>query len=639
MHGSSRGSNLLLLLPFLLTLLLMLLLAATPSAAEVLQGESPAVPANTSFTSSTPILDQEEDVEGVRWEEEGEQEEARDGLEKEMGEEVERIESEDSDNGGQGDADVDVEEMITYTGDVQDDSPLLLDEDFLPPVTSLDEERPETPMPEGCSSPLGLTTGEVLDWQISASSSYPSSWDPGCHIKYARLHQPNGRAWCAGRKAAGEWVLVDLGVPAKVTGLLTQGKADDEEWVTSFELSYSLDAYHWHYAKDIYNNKKVFQANVDSHDTRHNYVEPPVVGRFVRLHVLDWHTHPSLRLELLGCQECKAIISEGSHVQLSASSYMPWRRRKSCQPKDAALHSHRAWCARRNNEHQWLQWDVGPPHLVTGVITRGRGDKGRKHWIQAYTLTYSNDSKVWFTYKDGNHLDTKVFGGNLDKHTERRHYLNTPFKARYIRLHPRRWHRAIAVRAALLGCPHKGDCGPGFFRVTPDTSCIENIAFRGRTWVNDKRHQWSGWDYGPSTLAVDGNLDASLRSCSIIDNYYVDEPVWMVDLGKRKAIRGLVILTWQGRGQDQQTLYRDYVFGLDRLTVYVENQARIDSPNSQDHKKCASVTRLNNALFRERVHMECPQPMKGRYIYIKAGGVANRWHRVFSLVLCEVMVY
>lgn len=151
MHGSSRGSNLLLLLPFLLTLLLMLLLAATPSAAEVLQGESPAVPANTSFTSSTPILDQEEDVEGVRWEEEGEHEEARDGLEKEIGEEVERIESEDSDNGGQGDADVDVEEMITYTGDVQDDSPLLLDEDFLPPVTSLDEERPETPMPEGQS--------------------------------------------------------------------------------------------------------------------------------------------------------------------------------------------------------------------------------------------------------------------------------------------------------------------------------------------------------------------------------------------------------------------------------------------------------------------------------------------------------
>ncbi|KAK7077461.1 hypothetical protein SK128_009079, partial [Halocaridina rubra] len=108
---------------------------------------------------------------------------------------------------------------------------------------------------------------------------------------------------------------------------------------------------------------------------------------------------------------CKTIISEGSHVQLSASSSVPWTRRKSCQPTDASLNSHRAWCARRKDEHQWLQWDLGPPHLVTGIITRGRGDTGRKHWVKAYTLTYSNDSRVWFTYKDGNHLDTKEFSG------------------------------------------------------------------------------------------------------------------------------------------------------------------------------------------------------------------------------------
>ncbi|XP_050712876.1 lactadherin-like isoform X1 [Eriocheir sinensis] len=536
------------------------------------------------------------------------------------------------------------EEYSYNTSSVQGDSPLLPDDadDFLPPIIST-EAPLENPSPPGCSSPLGLTTGDVLDWQISASSSYPATWDAGCQVKYARLHQPNGRAWCAGRRAAGEWVLVDLGVPAKVTGLLTQGKGDDEEWVTSFELSYSLDAYHWHFARDIYNNKKVFQANVDSHQTRHNFVEPPVLGRFVRLHVLEWHTHPSMRFELLGCQECKMVISEGSDVVLTASSHKPWRRSKSCQPKDAALNSHRAWCARRKDEHQWLQWDLGPPHLVTGVVTRGRGDTGRNHWVKAYTLTYSNDSKVWFTYKDGNHLDTKVsdkvFGGNLDKHTERRHYLNSPFKARYVRLHPQRWRKSIALRAALIGCPHKGDCGEGFFRVTPDTSCVENIAYKGSTWVNDKRHSWSDWNYGPASLAVDGNQDTTLQSCAVIDNDSVDEPVWMVDLGKRQQVRGLVLLTWQGRGQDQQTLYRDYVFGLDRLTVFVENQRRLDTLSPQDHKKCASITRLNNALFRERVHVECPQPIKGRFLYIKASGVANRWHRVFSMVLCEVMAY
>ncbi|MPC16913.1 hypothetical protein E2C01_009751 [Portunus trituberculatus] len=53
--------------------------------------------------------------------------------------------------------------------------------------------------------------------------------------------------------------------------------------------------------------------------------------------------------------------------------------------------------------------------------------------------------------------------------------------------------------------------------------------------------------------------------------------------------------------KDQQTLYRDYVFGLDRLTIFVENQRRLDTLSPEDHKKCASITRLNNALFRNKV--------------------------------------
>ena len=68
-------------------------------------------------------------------------------------------------------------------------------------------------------------------------------------------------------------------------------------------------------------------------------------------------------------------------------------------------------------------------------------------------------------------INSQVFGGNMNKDTERRHYLNHPFAARYIRIHPITWHRAIAMRAALLGCPHKGDCGPEFFQVNPVSGC------------------------------------------------------------------------------------------------------------------------------------------------------------------------
>ena len=54
-------------------------------------------------------------------------------------------------------------------------------------------------------------------------------------------------------------------------------------------VSYSLDAYKWEFARDIYGNKKVFKGNSDSHTLRHSYLEHPVKARFVRIHVVDWH--------------------------------------------------------------------------------------------------------------------------------------------------------------------------------------------------------------------------------------------------------------------------------------------------------------------------------------------------------------
>ena len=57
---------------------------------------------------------------------------------------------------------------------------------------------------------------------------------------------------------------------------------------------------------------------------------------------------------------------------------------------------------------QWLQIDIGPPTLVTGVITKGRGDSRKSHWVKRFMVTYSNDSVTWYNYKDAHHLDPKV---------------------------------------------------------------------------------------------------------------------------------------------------------------------------------------------------------------------------------------
>ncbi len=43
----------------------------------------------------------------------------------------------------------------------------------------------------------------------------------------------------------------------QISGVLTQGRANKEEYVTTFMVSYSTDAYRWQYLVDRYGNQKV----------------------------------------------------------------------------------------------------------------------------------------------------------------------------------------------------------------------------------------------------------------------------------------------------------------------------------------------------------------------------------------------
>lgn len=324
----------------------------------------------------------------------------------------------------------------------------------------------------GCDGPLGMASGEIKDWQITASSTFPSQWDPNCHEKYSRLYLENGKAWCAKHRSNSEWLQIDLGVAAKLTGVVTQGRTGKQEWVASFMISYSVDAFQWQYITDRYGNQKVFQGNTDDFSLKHNYFDKSIQARFIKFHTIEWFKHPSLRVEVIGCQECKQILGIPPYAKLRASGSFPGRRRRICQPEDGQLMSNKGWCARKRSvEDQWLEIDVGHPTLITGLITKGRGDTTRNQWVTKYKVSYSNDSIVWTWYKDANHLEAKEFGGNADKQMERTHYLNNPFFARFVRFYPLQWNEHIAMRAALLGCPYKGACLPGYFRVNEDSNC------------------------------------------------------------------------------------------------------------------------------------------------------------------------
>lgn len=93
----------------------------------------------------------------------------------------------------------------------------------------------------GCIAPLGMAFGAISDYQISASSQ-----QDGNHIAtQGRLHfkgdSSKAGCWSALNNDANQWLQVDFGSYTRVTGVATQGRYDDDQWVTKYRLQYSDD--------------------------------------------------------------------------------------------------------------------------------------------------------------------------------------------------------------------------------------------------------------------------------------------------------------------------------------------------------------------------------------------------------------
>ncbi|KAA0706540.1 Retinoschisin X-linked juvenile retinoschisis protein -like protein [Triplophysa tibetana] len=180
----------------------------------------------------------------------------------------------------------------------------------VPPTASLSTTPPTLSpyldcMPE-CPyhKPLGFEAGSVRAEHITCSNldqyvGWFSSWTPD----KARLNgQGFGCAWLSKIQDTSQWLQVDLQEARVVSGVLTQGRCDADEWTTKYSLQYRThENLNWIYYKDQNGNNRVFYGNTDRSSTVQNLLRPPIVARYLRLLPLGWHTRIAVRLELLLC--------------------------------------------------------------------------------------------------------------------------------------------------------------------------------------------------------------------------------------------------------------------------------------------------------------------------------------------------
>lgn len=92
---------------------------------------------------------------------------------------------------------------------------------------------------------MGISNNRLNNRYITASSSWNRY-----HVAWlARLYnKKRGRyhgGWSAKVNRRGQWIQFDFRQPKTIVKVVTQGRADANQWVTRYFIKYSSDAFYW----------------------------------------------------------------------------------------------------------------------------------------------------------------------------------------------------------------------------------------------------------------------------------------------------------------------------------------------------------------------------------------------------------
>ncbi|EDO37662.1 predicted protein [Nematostella vectensis] len=147
---------------------------------------------------------------------------------------------------------------------------------------------------------LGMEDGRIKDDQIT-QSSFIDNMSMGKHARlYLVESQPATRgAWVPSYGSFGQWIQIDFQRLVIVTKVATQGRHGNDQWITSFTISYSLDGTNW----SVYQEggvDKVFVGVTDRHQVVDTVLPQPIKTKFLRITTVTCNGHCALRMEVYG---------------------------------------------------------------------------------------------------------------------------------------------------------------------------------------------------------------------------------------------------------------------------------------------------------------------------------------------------
>ena len=139
----------------------------------------------------------------------------------------------------------------------------------------------------------GLTGNTVLN-PPELDRSYSSVYNndaPG--TGHARSMLDSLQAWSPSNAVniGDHWMQIDLGANKTISGVVTQGRYNYPQWVTSYKVEYSTNGTNWFWV----DSENVFTGNTDENTKVTSSFNTNVSARYIRIYPVTYHFYRSMR--------------------------------------------------------------------------------------------------------------------------------------------------------------------------------------------------------------------------------------------------------------------------------------------------------------------------------------------------------
>tara|TARA_Y100000389_G_scaffold125911_1_gene123290 strand:+ start:92 stop:1195 length:1104 start_codon:yes stop_codon:yes gene_type:complete len=294
-----------------------------------------------------------------------------------------------------------------------------------PPPPPSEPEQKQLTTPNSMRSASSVWGELGLNWKLKNCGN-------------SMIDSPGG--WCSGANRVGNWIQLDNGKIGSISGVITQGRKDADQYVKSFKVKYKDESGSWW---DV--DGKTFPGNKDRNTKVTTTFSKPVRARYIRIYPQTWQQHISMRADMFaGDTNTDKSPALGDIPYSGHSSSGNWAGDAIGKSHGAGrLDSTRAWSAKVSAVDQWYQLSLNTPVNISGVAMKGRPD--HPQWVTSVKIQYEDENGE-FKDVDGGF----VFDANYDKNSLVKIFFEKPLKSKSIRFYPQSWHGHMSARFGIL---------------------------------------------------------------------------------------------------------------------------------------------------------------------------------------------